>query len=99
MTEGMICAGYQEGGRDACQGDSGGPLVCGGELAGVVSHGYKCAEPGFPGIYADVAYYRDWIEMSEAQGSGAGSWRMSVTSLMSGFFVYLFVMSNKAVIS
>lgn len=23
-----ICAGLQQGGRDACQGDSGGPLMC-----------------------------------------------------------------------
>ncbi|MEQ2312120.1 hypothetical protein AMECASPLE_027662, partial [Ameca splendens] len=24
----VLCAGPEEGGRDACQGDSGGPLVC-----------------------------------------------------------------------
>ncbi|XP_059216727.1 serine protease nudel [Stomoxys calcitrans] len=66
-----ICAGDEEGGRDACQGDSGGPLFCQSVsspqewyLAGVVSHGNGCARPKEFGVYTRVALFLDWIEMA-----------------------------------
>jgi secreted trypsin-like serine protease len=50
---------------DCLQGDSGGPLIFPKNenfyLIGVVSYGYKCAEPGFPGVYTKVALYNNWI--------------------------------------
>ncbi|XP_055316138.1 serine protease 41-like [Sitodiplosis mosellana] len=68
VTDGMICAGYSEGGKDACQGDSGGPLLCRDSndrerywVAGIVSWGVKCANPKLPGVYANVPKYIPWI--------------------------------------
>ncbi|MEV6521250.1 serine protease [Longispora sp. NPDC051575] len=57
----MVCAGYPEGGVDTCQGDSGGPFVINGKLAGVVSWGDGCADPGVPGIYTRLTSYSGWI--------------------------------------
>ena len=62
ISEGEICAGYEEGGRDSCQGDSGGSLVIGKLLVGIVAWGLGCARPQSPGVYTNVAYYRDWIK-------------------------------------
>lgn len=67
MTESFLCAGFEDGGKDACQGDSGGPLVVEGPnermmVVGVVSHGIGCGSPGYPGVYSRVTSFIDWIE-------------------------------------
>lgn len=44
--------------KDSCQGDSGGPLFWKSGLRriqiGIVSHGFLCAIPEFPGVYSEV---------------------------------------------
>ncbi|XP_057717297.1 transmembrane protease serine 9-like isoform X2 [Corythoichthys intestinalis] len=65
ITDNMICAGLNEGGKGSCQGDSGGPLVSKQESvwvqSGVVSFAVKCAEPKFPTVFARVSQYQEWI--------------------------------------
>jgi len=61
ITDSMICAGYDAGGKDSCQGDSGGPFMCGSGLDGIVSWGYGCAQPGYPGVYTQTSYFVSWI--------------------------------------
>uniref|UniRef100_A0A3Q3J7I8 trypsin n=1 Tax=Monopterus albus TaxID=43700 RepID=A0A3Q3J7I8_MONAL len=59
ITSNMFCAGFLEGGKDSF--DSGGPVVCNGQLQGVVSWGYGCAQKNRPGDYVKVCNYNTWI--------------------------------------
>ncbi|XP_029826711.2 clotting factor G beta subunit [Ixodes scapularis] len=66
----FVCAGnITYGGVDACQQDSGGPLVIRTmrngehvlEVIRIVSFGVGCGSANFPGVYARVSTYRNWI--------------------------------------
>lgn len=66
LSDGFLCAGGFE--NDLCIGDSGAPLICpvAGEknryiLTGMASYGVKCFTET-PGVYTNVAKYRDWIQ-------------------------------------
>lgn len=64
----FLCAGGEKG-VDTCSGDGGSPLVCkihGDDefyyQAGVVSWGMDCGQENIPGVYANVAKFRNWID-------------------------------------
>lgn len=65
LTDSMICAHHSDGGKGSCQGDSGGPLIVntneGWQQIGVVSYGIGCASASFPGVYARIGKFTDWI--------------------------------------
>lgn len=64
----FICAGGEPG-KDTCKGDGGSPLVCPipghpgrYQHAGIVAWGIGCGENQTPGVYANVALFRNWID-------------------------------------
>ncbi|KAI1289996.1 Proclotting enzyme [Halotydeus destructor] len=83
-----ICSGYDEGGKDSCQGDSGGPLVWESVDEkkwyefGIVSYGYKCAEPKYPGVYTRVSAFLKWIgsHMEENMAAPASGGFLNILS-------------------
>ena len=65
ITDRNICAGYEEGGRDACYKDSGGSMACKQHgtwySEGIVSSGFECARRGAYGIYTNVDALKEWV--------------------------------------
>lgn len=56
-----------EEGVDSCTGDGGSGLTCEIDsghytLAGIVAAGVGCGLPDVPGVYVNVAKYREWID-------------------------------------
>ncbi|XP_076802162.1 serine protease 55-like [Clavelina lepadiformis] len=63
----MLCAGYENGGKDTCNGDGGGPLMCQRKdscewyVAGITFFGKGCGRAGYYGVYTKVAHVEQWI--------------------------------------
>uniref|UniRef100_A0A2C9H4V7 Phenoloxidase-activating factor 2 n=1 Tax=Anopheles melas TaxID=34690 RepID=A0A2C9H4V7_9DIPT len=75
LHQSFLCAGGVAG-KDTCRGDGGSPLVCpipGSPThyyqAGIVAWGIGCGENGIPGVYGNVAFFRDWIDQQLVQRS------------------------------
>lgn len=68
LHESFICAGGEPG-KDTCKGDGGSPLVCPIEgqedryfHAGIVAWGIGCGDNNIPGVYVNVAKFRNWLD-------------------------------------
>ena len=98
------------GGVDSCQGDSGGPLVVpdgmgGYKLAGIVSWGYDCADPAYPGLYGRVSSFEPWIVErmgatisvefdSDTESHPSGTWQHRAITVPAGAMTLSAVMGG-----
>ncbi|KAG5893954.1 hypothetical protein JTB14_027702 [Gonioctena quinquepunctata] len=60
ITERTICAGAD--GKDYCEQDAGGSAEVDGKVVGIASWGEGCGDPEKPGVYTNVASFREWIK-------------------------------------
>lgn len=78
VSDGMVCAGYENGGKNVCFGDSGGPLMIpsteapGWKQVGIVSWGtYYCGAAEYPNVYTRVSTYEPWVKGCLQDKNGA----------------------------
>jgi hypothetical protein len=83
VSDGMVCAGYENGGKNVCFGDSGGPLMIptaaapGWKQVGIVSWGPGfCGSADYPNVYTRISTYQPWIAacLLDRQGRICAGW-------------------------
>ncbi|XP_067633521.1 trypsin eta-like [Eurosta solidaginis] len=70
ISKAMLCAGVVSPTGvviDACRGDAGSTLVSNGLAVGLVSWSNGCGREGYPGVYTNLVYFKQWIESMAQQ--------------------------------
>ncbi|XP_056309319.1 trypsin [Danio aesculapii] len=92
ITDGMICAGPNEGGKGICIGDGGGPLIHNSSdqwiQSGIASFGRGCAQPKNPGVFTRVSEYESWIK-SQISKDQPGFIKLKASASSASFSVFL----------